>query len=175
MKLYHYVTKGNTVLEKGILSFAQNPNADLNYYYKRTGGRTTHEEITAWMESCFVGRSRGIRAFSEPIRWTDKSRSLEAFVKNADMFSIDVEALAKDGLLEALYVSPSVMDMPELVESKDCDEVLQKISGVEKIDYSPIDWSVCNDELGWRFAFVRYYLMVIKGGFIPTKYIALEA
>lgn len=39
MKLYHYITKGNSALTEGILSFAKNPNADLSYYYKRTGGK----------------------------------------------------------------------------------------------------------------------------------------
>lgn len=38
MKLYHYVMKGNDVLDKGLLSFQKNPNADLSYYFKRTGG-----------------------------------------------------------------------------------------------------------------------------------------
>ena len=30
MRLYHYVAKGNTVLTDGILSFAQNPHAELS-------------------------------------------------------------------------------------------------------------------------------------------------
>ena len=31
MKLYHYISKPNTALNEGILSFANNPNADLRY------------------------------------------------------------------------------------------------------------------------------------------------
>lgn len=72
MRLYHYVAKGNTVLTDGILSFAQNPHADLSYYYKRSG-ETTHNGICQWMERCFKGRSRAVRAFSEPIQYTEKS------------------------------------------------------------------------------------------------------
>mgnify|MGYP003214686101 CR=1 FL=1 len=45
MRLYHYVAKGNTVLTDGILSFAQNPHADLSYYYKRSG-ETTY--VSGW-------------------------------------------------------------------------------------------------------------------------------
>lgn len=71
MRLYHYVAKGNTVLTDGILSFAQNPHADLSYYYKRSG-ETTHNGICQWMERCFKGRSRAVRAFSEPIQYTEK-------------------------------------------------------------------------------------------------------
>ena len=170
MKLYHYIAKGNTALKDGILSFAKNPRADLSYYYKRSG-KTSHDGIVQWMESCFTGRSRGIRAFSEPIKWTDDSLSLKKFVDNADLFAIDVDALSIDGLLEDVYVSPSVLDMPELKEDQSCDEVLQKISIPDAIDQSPIDWSVCNDKLGRRFAYVRYYLLVVKDGIIPHQYI----
>ena len=55
VKLYHYITKGNSALRDGILSFAQNPSADLHYYYKRTGGETTHTGVVQWLESCFEG------------------------------------------------------------------------------------------------------------------------
>ena len=177
MKLYHYVAKGNDVLQKGLLSFANNPNADLHYYFKRTGGKTTHKEICEWMESCYVGRSRAIRGFSEPIKWFKNSvHCLKDFIDNADMFEIDIEALDKDGLIEAVYCSPSVLDIPNIKEEQDCDEVWLKLeNGVNDIDYSPIDWSVCDDELGRRFAYVRYYLIVVKGGIIPPKYLKIIA
>lgn len=171
MKLYHYITKGNNALEKGILSFAANPNADLSYYYQRSGV-TNHQGIVAWMEDCFKGRSRGIRCFSEPIKWTNKSiHCLKDFVDACDMFAIDIDALAKDGLLEAVYVSPPVSDFPEIQEHPGIDEILQKLNSATDIDFSPIDWSVCDDETGKRFAWVRYYLIVIKGGIISPKYI----
>ena len=62
MILYHYVPKKSNVLKEGLLSFANNPKADINYYVKRSG-KTTKSEIVDWMESCFNGRSRGIRHF----------------------------------------------------------------------------------------------------------------
>ena len=173
MKLYHYISKPNTALNEGILSFANNPNADLKYYHKRSG-ETTHEGIVKWMENCFEGRSRAIRVFSEPIQWTDNSLSLKDFIDNADMFSIDLEALDRDGLLEAIYISPSVADCPTLKEQWECDELLIKLYDYKDISTRPVDWSVCNDELGRRFAYVPYYLIVIKGGVIPPKYIKKE-
>lgn len=173
MKLYHYIAKPNTALTDGILSFAKNPNADLRYYFKRSN-ETTHEGIVKWMESCFEGRSRGIRGFSEPVKWTKDSLSLKDFIDNADMYSIDLEALDKDGLLEAIYISPSVADCPTLKEQWDCDELLIKLYDYKNINARPIDWSVCNDELGRRFAYVPYYIIVIKGGVIPPKYIKKE-
>lgn len=173
MKLYHYITKGNSALTEGILSFAQNPCADINYYIKRSGA-TTHQDIVKWLESCFKGRSRGIRGFTEPIKWHKDCLNLKNFIKNADLFSIDVAALSKDKLLDAIYISPSVMDFPEIKEKQNCDELLQQIPDISYIDYSPIDWTICNDKLGRRFAFVRYYLMIIKDGIIPPQYITLE-
>lgn len=172
MKLYHYVTKGNDVLQKGLLSFAANPNADLHYYYERTDGKTTHREICEWMENCFTGRSRAIRAFSEPIKWTERSiKCLKNFIDNADMFEIDISAMNRDNLVEAVYVSPSILDFPDIKEERGMDEILQKLNNIEDIDYSPIDWGVCDDELHRRFAWIRYYLIVVKGGIIPPKYL----
>ena len=163
-------------MSKGLLSFANNPDADLHYYFKRTGGKTTHKEICEWMESCFAGRSRAVRAFSEPIKWTEKSiHCLKDFIDNADMFEIDISAMDKDGLIEAVYISPSVLDFPDIKEENSMDEILQKLSSINDIDYSPIDWSVCDDELDRRFAYVRYYLIVVKGGVIDPKYLTLES
>ena len=176
MQLYHYINKGNNALQKGILSFAANPNADLSYYFERSGGKTTHVEICRWMDSCFEGRSRGIRAFSEPIKWTERSiKCLKNFVDGADCFAIDLSALQRDGLIEAVYVSPSVLDFPDIKEEQGMDEILQKLDRIEDIDFSPIDWRICDDEARRRFAYVRYYLIVVKGGIIAPKYISLKA
>jgi len=171
MKLYHYVARPNNVLKKGLLSIAANPKANLSYYFKRSG-ENTHEGVCKWMENCYPGRSRAIRGFSEQIKWTERSiHCLKDFIDNADMFEIDIDALNKDGLIEAVYVSPSILDRPEALKAQVSDELYEKLNGVEEIDYSPIDWAVCDDELGHRFAFVRYYLIVVKGGIIPPKYL----
>ena len=174
MKLYHYISKPNTALKEGILSFANNPNADLRYYFKRSG-ETTHNGVVKWMESCFEGRSRAIRGFSEPIQWTEKSVNMfKPFIENADLFSIDLEALAKDGLIEAVYVSPAIKINTDKDFPQDVDEKLVKLSSINDIDTSPVDWSVCDEKLGLRFSVVPYYLIVIKGGVIPPKYIKKE-
>lgn len=174
MKLYHYITKGNSALKEGILSFAKNPNADLRYYFKRSG-QTTHEGIVKWMENCFEGRSRGIRGFSEPVKWTEKSINMfKPFIENADLFSIDLEALAKDGLIEEVYVSPAIKINSDKDFPQDVDECLVKLNSINDIDTSAVDWSVCDEKLGLRFSVVPYYIIVIKGGVIPAKYITKE-
>jgi len=173
MKVYHYAPKGNTVLEKGLLSFAQNPDANLKYYIRRSG-TNTFKGILKWFESCFKGRSRAIRVFTEPIQWNQNSLSLKEFVEKSDLFSIDINVLEKDGLLDDVYFSPSVADMPNLKESNNADEFLIKLYGIDDISKYPINWCFCNDKLHHRFEFVPYYLLVIKGGIIPPKYIKLE-
>lgn len=170
MLLYHYAAKGNTVSTDGILSFARNPNANLGYYFKRSG-ETTHAGIVKWLESTFAGCSRGIRGFSAPVQPTEKSPSLQSFIDNADLFAIDIDALNADGLIDAVYVSPPVTDVPDITDAPDADEPLYRLSGIRAIDASPIDWSVCDDSLGRRFAYVRYYLLVVADGVIPPEYI----
>ena len=144
--LYHYVQKGNNVLQNGLLSFAQNPEADLSYYQQRSG-QNTHQEICLWMEHC-----------------------LKDFADQCDLFKINVAKLCQDGLLEAIYVSPSVL---EKNPANPHDELLDKLTDISEIDYSPLDWHLCDDKLGRRFAYIRYYLLIIQGGIIPPKYLNL--
>ena len=53
------------------------------------------------------------------------------------------------------------------------DEALYLLSDLSEIDFTPNDYKILDDEKGWRFAFIRYYLFIIKGGVIPSKYIKL--
>ena len=126
------------------------------------------------MESCFNGRSRAIRGFSEPIQWTEKSEKMfKDFIEGADLFAIDVSALDADGLVEAVYVSPALRPNLDKELLKDVDEQLIKLDSVNDIDTSPVDWTVCDEKLGLRFSVVPYYLVVVKGGIIPPKYLTL--
>lgn len=81
----------------------------------------------------------------------------------------------KDGLIEAVYVKPSVLDIPNIDKQHVCDKIGLKLKNVIKdIDYSPIDWSGCAGELSRRLAFVRYYLIVVKGGVIKLNYLKIS-
>ena len=167
MKLYHYVVKNNNVLKEGILSFSKSKNVDLNYYAKRSGYKT-QAEISKWMEDCFEGRSRGIRLLIEPLQCTKRTPRIKEFIKSADLFEVNVSAMDEDGLIEAIYVSPSVLEKEP--DDKN-DEALFKISGLCEIDLTPNDYTILDDKKGWHFAFIRYYLFVIKDGVIPPRYI----
>lgn len=96
------------------------------------------------------------------------------FIENADLFSIDLEALTKDGLIEAIYVSPAINPNTDKDLLQGVDEILVKLNSINDIDTSPVNWSVCDEKLGLRFSVVPYYIIVIKGGVIPPKYITQE-
>ena len=178
MKLYHYVTKGNNVMDVGLLSISKRPDADISYYIKRSGA-TTHQEVCEWMEKCFKGRSRGIRCFTSPLQWTPKSLNIKALVDSCDLFEINVSALQQDGLIDAVYVKPSIFDEHyhtkedlDKLHSYGADESLFPLQGIEEIDYNYHQtWDLCDDSKGLRMGPLRFYVLVIKGGVIPPKYL----
>lgn len=180
MKLYHYIPKNNTVMTEGLLSFAKSETINLKSYVWRAENLKTKEDVVAWMEKCFKGRSRGIRCFTEPIKWYEHSVDLlKNFAENNVLISIDVDRLNADNLIEAIYVSlplgeqhPECLEHPEIMSQ--CDEFYDKVASIDDIDFSPLNWEICNDKIGRRFAFVRYYLLVLKNGIVPPQYITIE-
>ena len=174
MILYHYVPKKSNVLKEGLLSFANNPKADINYYVKRSG-KTTKSEIVDWMESCFNGRSRGIRLFTSPLQWTEKSLRIKELIDNCELLSVNITKLNEDGLVEAVYLKPSIFEKcnPPDIE-KYQDEYLIKLNSIEDIDLNyKQTFDKCDDSKGLRMAPLRFYVLVIKNGIIPPKYIKL--
>ncbi|MFI3241928.1 MAG: hypothetical protein R3Y43_05115 [Alphaproteobacteria bacterium] len=171
MKLYHYVTKPNNVLTEGLLSFAKNDNADISYYIKRSG-QNTKEGVVNWMENCFEGRSRGVRGFSEPIQYTKKSvKMFKNFIEGSDLFEIDLTSLEEAGLIEAIYISPAMIINDGNKIQYGIDEVLEKLDSINRIGSFVVDWHKCDDKKGLRFSVIPYYIIVVKEGIIPVKYI----
>ena len=97
------------------------------------------------------------------------------FIENADLFSIDLDTLQQDGYIENIYVSPEIKPNLDKDLPKNVDEQLIKLNSINDISTAPIDWSVCDEKLGLRFSVVPYYLLIIKGGVIPPRYITLES
>ena len=84
MKLYHYIPKDNTVMTDGLQSFAKSKSVNLKSYLWRDKELKTQEDVCNWLEKSFVGRSRGIRFFTEPIKWYEQSVDLlKNFAENA--------------------------------------------------------------------------------------------
>ncbi len=90
-------------------------------------------------------------------------------MEESDLFEINVSALERDGLIEGVYESPSVLE--KAPENKS-DECLCKISSIAEIDFTPKNYDILDDEKGWRFAFFGYCLLIIKGGVLPLKKIS---
>ena len=178
MKLYHYVTKGNNVMDVGLLSISKNPNTDISYYLKRSGTKT-HKGVCVWMEKCFKGRSRAIRFFTTPLEWTKNSLRIKELIDACDLFELNLTALEKDGLIEAIYVNPSIFDGHYFsVKEREkhgrggADEPLIKLKSIKDIDYKYHQtWDMCDDSRGIRMACLQYYVLVIKGGVVPPKYL----
>lgn len=167
MKLYHYAIKGNTVLEDGLLSFSKNDKAPTHYYLNRAKSENK-QDIINWMETSFEGRSRIVTGLTETIKWHNKSHSLRDFIEGADLFSYDLDSLNIDGLIDAVWCKYAVTDVEGL------DEKIYKLNSINEIDLSPLPWEKCNDDEGKRFSVIRHYLVVMKDGYIPPKYITKE-
>ena len=69
-------------MTEGLMSFSKSKRVNLKSYIWRAKGLKTQEDVSNWMEKCFKGRSRGIRLFTEPIKWYDHSvEVLKGFVE----------------------------------------------------------------------------------------------
>ncbi|MBP5160526.1 MAG: hypothetical protein ILP11_00520 [Alphaproteobacteria bacterium] len=179
MKLYHYVPKGSRATETGLFSFAKSPRVNLDYYIKRSGCHT-QATIAQWMDGFFPGYSRGVRVLKEPLKWHPKCLRLKEFIDENDLLEIDVTALHKAGLIEAVYYNPPLR-VPQ--NKKEEEQLLHEIDNRKQdgfvkitladISTDPVDYSVCDDESGRRFAFLPFYLLVMKDGVIPPKYLKI--
>lgn len=161
MILYHYATKKNTVLKDGLLSISHG-TGNLKAYSKRANS-DKKQDIISWLESTFSGRSRSISALTEPIRWQNNDPVLKQIVDQSELFSFDLDELIKDGLVESIWLKS---------ESKahGKDEKFEMISP-NKIDFSPLSWDKVDACKGLIFGVIRHYLIVLKNGLIPPKYI----
>ena len=111
MKLYHYIPKNNTVMTDGLQSFAKSKSVNLKSYLWRDKELKTQEDVCNWLEKSFVGRSRVIRFFTEPIKWYEQSVDLlKNFAENNVLVSVDIDKLVADNLIESIYVSPPLGD-----------------------------------------------------------------
>ena len=135
--------------------------------------------VHGWMERCFKGRSQAIRFFTTPLQWTPKSLQIKKLIDSCDLFELKLDALVKDGFVKAVYIKPSLFDghyfsMEDRKKyySYGADEPLIKLKSVKEIDCKYHQtWDVCDDSLGLRMVPLQYYVLVIKNGVIPPKYL----
>ncbi|MBO4284632.1 MAG: hypothetical protein J5895_00155 [Alphaproteobacteria bacterium] len=164
MKLYHYAPMDNSVLQDGLLSISKNP-INLKSYAKRAGS-SKKEDIYAFLEKTFKGRSRAISCLTEPIKWKGNDAVLKQIVDRSMLFSFELDDLVRDGLLEEIWCKIKC-------GANGVNEKFKKIHPNE-IDASPLSWEKCDSAKGLLFGAVRHYLLVVKGGVIPPSYLIKE-
>ena len=164
MKLYHYAPIENTVLSDGLLSISC-IQKDLRAYAHRAGS-DDREEILAWLDKTFDGRSRAISCLTEPIKWQNNDSVLKRIVENSALFSFDLSELVKDNLVEAIWCKNGSA-------AGGYNEKFFQVSP-EEIDFSPLKWERVDAAKDMLYAVIRHYLIVMKNGVIPPKYLTRE-
>ena len=164
MRLYHYAPKENTVLEQGLLSICKAPR-DLRAYAHRAGTQN-RDEIMAWLDRTFTGRSRAISCLTEPIKWQGNDAVLKAIVDRSALFSFELDDLIKAGLVESIWCK----------NGSDAGGYNEKFFEVkpEEIDLSPLTWEKVDAAKDLLYAVIRHYLIVFKDGYIPPEYLREE-
>lgn len=165
MRLYHYAPRENTVLEQGLLSICKAPR-DLRAYAHRAGSEN-RDDIMAWLDKTFAGRSRAISCLTEPIKWQGNDTVLKAIVDRSALFSFELDDLIKAGLVESIWCK----------NGSDAGGYNEKFFEVkpEEIDLSPLTWEKVDAAKDLLYAVVRHYLIVLKNGCIPPQYLREES
>ena len=164
MKLYHYAPKENTVLKDGLLSISKGAG-NLKVYVERANS-DKKQDILAWLESTFHGRSRSISGLTEPICWKNNDPVLKQIVDQSELFTFDLDELIKDHLVESIWLK-------EKSKAHGKNEKFIKIHP-DEIDLSPLHWEKADASKGLIFGVIRHYLIVLKDGIIPPKYIKID-
>lgn len=164
MRLYHYAPKENTIMEKGLLSISKAPR-DLHAYAHRAGTEN-RDEIMAWLDKTFAGRSRAISCLTEPIKWQGNDEVLKAIVDQSALFSFELNDLIKAELVESIWCK----------NGSDAGGYNEKFCQVspQEIDLSPLTWEKVDAAKDLLYAVIRHYLIVLKDGVIPAKLLTLE-
>jgi len=164
MRLYHYAPKENTVLRDGLLSISKGLR-DLKAYAHRAGTEK-REDILAWLDKTFAGRSRAISCLTEPIKWQGNDAVLKAIVDRSTLFSFELDGLLKDDLVEAIWCKSGS-------DAGGYNERFYQVKP-EEIDLSPLSWEKVDAAKDLLYAVVRHYLIVLKDGYIPPEYLREE-
>ena len=164
MKLYHYTPKENTVMRDGLFSISK-IDRNLRSYAHRAGSENK-EDILKWLDSTFYGRSRAISCLTEQIKWKGNDPVLKKIVDGTMLFSFELNDLIKDGLIESIWCKNGS-------DAGGYNEKFYQLTP-EEIDLSPLTWEKVDSSKGLLYAVVRHYLIVLKDGYIPSKYIKKE-
>ena len=164
MKLYHYAPKENTVLKDGLLSISK-IDSNLKSYINRAKSNNK-KDIINWLDNTFYGRSRAISCLTETIKWKNNDPVLKKIIDQSELFSFELDNLIKDGLVESIWCKTNS-------DANGYNEKFNQLSA-DEIDLSPLPWENVNTSKGLLYGAIRHYLVVLKNGYIPAKYLKKE-
>ena len=144
----------------------QYPKARWICAYAHRAGSENRDEIMAWLDKTFAGRSRAISCLTEPIKWQGNDAVLRKIVERSALFSFELDDLLKAGLIESIWCK----------NGSDAGGYNEKFFEVkpEDIDLSPLTWEKVDAAKNLLYAVVRHYLIVLKDGYIPPQYLTSE-
>ena len=73
-------------MKDGLLSISKGPK-DLRAYAHRAGSENK-DDIIAWLEKTFPGRSRAISVLTEPVKWQGNDPMLKEWVAQKELIAI---------------------------------------------------------------------------------------
>jgi len=164
MNLYHYVPENNDVSKVGILSASARPE-ELMKYANRAGSQNP-EDILAWLEGTFEGRSRAVSVLTEPVQTEGTDPMLAKWVADKQVVCIDKNRLWQSGLVDSVWCKEGSL-------SGGKNERIYQVN-IDQIDDSPLSWHLCSKEKGLFFGVVRHYFLVMKNGVIPPEFCRVD-
>ena len=169
MKVYLYTYVYEEIKTEGYKSLSMF-DKDSDHYknarwvHRNSAKSDNPEDIAAYLEHTFAGRLRSICVITDIAPKQEyKHPYLDRLVHYADVISLDLDQLIKDGLVEAIYCK----DLRQSALSDANFENIYKINRIEEIDLTPNDWHLCEDEKYAKlspWATIKHYFLVLKDG-----------
>lgn len=179
MKVYLYTYAYESIKVEGYKSLAM---FDKNSEHCKNAAQTHRhsaksenlDDILAYLEKTFEGRLRSICVVTEMAPVEDYAHPyLNYLVHHADVISFDLNRLINDGVVEAIYCK----DLRQTALSDASYENIYKIENIANISLEPCDWHLC-EKAEYKglspWVTIKHYMLVLKNGYIPPKYITLE-
>lgn len=160
MILYHYAPKKNTIKKDGFLSISQRDMDLKSYIYRAKSDKK--DDILKWLDSTFYGRSRSISCLTEKIKWRGNDPVLKKIIKKSELFYFELDDLLKEGIVESIWCK-------EGSDYDGCNENFYQVTP-DKIDTTPLSWEKVDVSKELLYNVVRHYMIVLKNGHIPAKY-----
>ena len=171
MRLYCFTFFADKILEEGYLSLAANKDPKQVVVYARRAGSEDLEDIKAYLEKQFKGRTRSICCLTEMPEIEEYEHPyLNHIVHEASVVSFELDDLLKDGLVDAIYCK----DCHETAKIDYEKENIYRLNSPDEIDTSPLPWHDAKEKYGSPYNMLRHYFIVLNDGYIPPKYLTKE-